>query len=164
MNWKTILQPVEPEARAALPVQVEQTIELACSAEVLFDVFEDPASWPVWLGITVDWHDEPPFAAGCSRTIRSGPLRALERFTVYERNARMAFFFEKSTSGFFEAFAEDWIVTSTGPDTCTLTWRVGIQPRGVWSILGFGFRIAMNRLGRQGFPKLQEYVRRVPLS
>ncbi len=86
---------VEPEQRGALPVQIEQQVELDCTPAVLFDVFEDAAAWKTFMDLDVHWHGEPPYAPGSSRTITAGSLHALERFTVYSRGERMAFCFRR---------------------------------------------------------------------
>ena len=148
--------PISPDQFASLPVQIRQEVELDCTPQALFAIFDDVVAWTRWLGITVDWHDKPPYAAGMSRTITTGPVRALERFTIYENGSRMAFFFERSTLWMVRAFAEDWRVEPIGADRCRLVWRVAIAMRWPFAPFGFLVRLGMIRMGRRGLPVLSE--------
>jgi uncharacterized protein YndB with AHSA1/START domain len=118
------------------PVKFRYEVELPVTPAVLFDVFEDPTSWPRWApGIgSVEWTSAKPYAVGTTRTVRFwGGMEVYEEFLAYERGKHMAFRFNGASQLVFAAFGEQYTVTDLGDGRCRLVWQVSYEPTG-----GFG--------------------------
>lgn len=118
---------------ADLPQFTEVTVDVPCSPDQLFDVFEDAASWPKWTTVIrdVQWQTPPPIQEGSIRTVKMAGMFAEERFTAYERGRRMAFCFTQFDQPTLSAFAEDWIVVPNADGGSHVIWRVGMEPTGI---------------------------------
>ena len=147
------------------PVRFVRRTRVAVSAERLFEVFEDPASWPKWaLGIgEVEWTSPQPYGPGTTRTVRFwGGMAVYEDFFVFDAPREMAFQFYGISQPIWSAFGERYRVTPVGPDACELEWTVAFEPIGVLKWLG--------PLARAGFALnfhvymalLRRYCRRLP--
>ncbi len=110
------------------------TVELDCTPERLFDIFEDADSWPIWVNSIqrVEWTSPKPYDIGTTRTVyMSGNLEAYEEFIAWERGKRMAFKFVGASKDNIEVFGEDYIVEDLGNGRCRLTWIVVMEPKGL---------------------------------
>ncbi len=108
-------------------------VELGCTPDQLFDVFEDPESWPVWAkGIgKVIWTSGMPYGVGTTRTVVFwGGTRVYETFTAWERGREMAFQFVGHTEEIWTRFGEHYLVTPVGEGRCRLRWTVAYEPAG----------------------------------
>lgn len=115
-------------------LRFETTVELNCTPERLFDIFEDAESWPIWVGsIThVEWTSPKPYDIGTTRTVTmQGGLEGYEEFIAWERGSRMAFKFVGANKDNIEVFGEDYIVKDLGNGRCELTWVVVMEPKGL---------------------------------
>ena len=109
--------------------------DLPCTPAQLFEVFDDPKSWPKWApGIgKVIWTSPQPYEAGTTRTVVFwGGVEVYEEFSVFDAPREMSFFFLGTSEEIWESFGEHYEVVET-PDGCRLTWTVGYTPTG-----GFG--------------------------
>jgi hypothetical protein len=124
----------------------ELQVELACPPERLFEIFEDPESWPRWApGIGhVEWKSPKPYGPGTTRTVqlRGGP-EILEYFFAFERGRSMAFRVVHASLPVWDAFAESYEVVPTGKGSCRLTWTVAYEPRDQFAKLHPYVRPAM---------------------
>lgn len=120
------------------PYRFVSTVDLAITPEQLFEVLEDPESWPQWASVItkVTWTSEPPRGVGTTRTVqmRSG-ITGDEEFLVWEPYTRMAFRFNESSTDTIAAFAEDYRVVPT-EQGCHLTWTMALKPRNLIGRLG----------------------------
>ena len=110
--------------------------ELPVSPAVLFDIFEDPASWPKWApGIgKVVWTSPKPYDVGTTRTVIFwGGMEVYEDFVKWERGKEMAFLFSGTTQEVFGRFGEHYRVEDLGGDRCRLTWTVCYEPVGTFA-------------------------------
>ena len=83
--------------------------ELPVTPDVLFDIFEDPASWPRWgTGIgKVEWTSPKPYRVGTTRTVTFwGGMEVYEEFLAWERGREMAFVFYGHTQEVWKNFGE----------------------------------------------------------
>ncbi len=104
----------------------------------LFEVFEDPASWPVWgTGIArVDWTSPQPYGVGTTRTVTfRGGMEVYEVFGAWEPGRRMAFHFTGATQRVWHAFGEHYLVEDLGDGRCRLTWTVAYEPQYVFKAI-----------------------------
>lgn len=121
-------------------------VELACTPERLFEVFEDPDSWPLWApGIGhVEWTSPKPYGPGTTRKVklRGGP-EILEHFLSWERGRTMAFRVVHATEPVWQAFGEKYDVVPVPGGRCQLTWTVAYEPRDQFAKLHPWIRPAM---------------------
>jgi len=131
----------------------------------LFEVFEDPESWPVWgTGIIdVDWTSPKPYAAGTTRTVTfKGGMEIYEVFGEWEPGRRMAFHINGATQKVWHAFGERYVVEDLNDGTCKLTWTVAYAPRYVFKAIHPVVRPMMKWwLGRLA-NNLVDYCKKLP--
>jgi ribosome-associated toxin RatA of RatAB toxin-antitoxin module len=128
--------PLTVADHAAMPERFVHEVELPCSAEALFDVLEDPDSWPRWApGIGhVAWTSPRPFGVGTTRTVTFwGGTQVFETFTEWSRGEVMSFTFTGVTQEIWRSFGERYEVTPLDAGRCRLRWTVSYHPIG-----GFG--------------------------
>ncbi|TNE84861.1 MAG: SRPBCC family protein [Deltaproteobacteria bacterium] len=127
--------PLTSEQIRAQPVCFVYEKELPCTPEQLFEVFEDPTSWPKWApGIgKVIWTSPKPYGVGTTRTVVFwGGTEVYEEFVAWDAPREMAFTFNGTSEEIWNSFGEHYRVEET-PGGCKLTWTVGYDPTG-----GFG--------------------------
>lgn len=142
--------------RFSFPVDVE----LDCTPEQLFDVFEDAHAWTVWAAALekVEWTSPKPFGRGTTRTVSlPGGRIGEEVFFEWERPNRMAFYFAKGNMP-LEAFAEDYIVTDLGDGRCNLRWTMALVPTGAGKVLMPLFKPVMHWYLRGMMKSLKKYI------
>ncbi|MCP4806314.1 MAG: SRPBCC family protein [Proteobacteria bacterium] len=154
--------PMGVDDYARMPQRFEFEVEIACTPDELFDVFEDPASWPVWAspGIArVEWTSPKPYGLGTTRTVyMTGGLAVDEEFTVWERGKKMAFTFLSTSEDVWEQFGELYEVQDLGEAGCRLNWTVAYDPRGTFGSIHFLVKPFMGlTLGRY-MKSLKKYV------
>jgi hypothetical protein len=143
----------------AEPYAYRTEVVLPCSPEALFDVFEDPKSWPVWaVGIkNVEWTSPKPYGVGTTRTVTfADGTEVYERFVGWERGREMAFVLEGLTNPIFESFGERYTVRDVGGGRCHLVWTVVYAPGGgfarahpwVKPAMRLAFKLYLHRLRR----------------
>jgi hypothetical protein len=122
-------------------------VELDCSPTRLFEIFEDPASWPVWAspGITrVEWTSPRPYGVGTTRTVFfMGGMEVYEDFIAWDPGKEMAFIFVGTSQEVWWTFGEHYRVEDLGNDRCKLTWTVAFEPRGAFAKIAPLIRPAM---------------------
>ncbi|MEZ4287469.1 MAG: SRPBCC family protein [Polyangiales bacterium] len=114
------------------PFSYSAEIEIPCSADHLFDVFEDAHAWTVWADAIkkVQWTSDKPFGVGTTRTVwLHGGRVGYEEFIEWKRGERMAFVFTKGNLP-VSFFAEDYAVKSLGSDRCRVRWTMALGPTG----------------------------------
>jgi len=141
-----------------LPQFTEVTVQVSCTPDQLFDVFEDADSWPKWTTVIrdVQWTTPPPIGEGSVRTVRMAGMFAEELFTAWDRGRRMAFCFTQFDQPTLSAFAEEWLVVPTPDGGSHVTWRVGMEPSGIGRyttalskpFMGLGLKLMLLRLRR----------------
>ncbi len=126
--------PSDASIYSSAPMVLSFRQELPISPEQLFEVFEDPASWPKWAhGIgKVVWTSEKPYGVGTTRTVYFwGGMEVYEVFIAWEQDKEMAFVFYGTTQDVFERFGEHYRVEPMEKG-CRLTWTVAIEPSRSW--------------------------------
>jgi hypothetical protein len=124
-------RPVDIDELRNAPARWTVSVDLECTPDALFDVLEDADAWPRWLGLVgaVQWHGEPPFGVGTTRTIdMRGPGFAEEYFFAWERPRRLAFYFTRGSVP-VNAFSELYDVTDLGDGRCRLEWTMAVHPK-----------------------------------
>ena len=123
----------------------------------LFQVFEDPSSWPRWApGIgEVEWTSPKPYAPGTTRTVRFwGGMAVYEDFFVFDAPHEMAFRFYGTSEKVWDAFGELYQVRDLGDGRSELTWTVAYEAEswiGSWPVrkaMGVNYRLYMFLLKR----------------
>ena len=144
----------------------QSTVELNCTPDRLFEIFEDGDSWPIWVGSIqrVEWTSPQPVDVGTTRTVfMQGDLEGYEEFIAWERGKRMAFRFTHSNKDAMDAFGEDYIVEDLGDGRCKLTWTVVMEPRGISKFFIAIGKPLMARMFRNIMAKdLPKYIRANP--
>ena len=132
-------------------------VNIPCSSQDLFSIFEDAETWPKWVaGISkVEWTSEKPFGKGTTRTVFFwGGMEVYEVFGQWESATSMAFTFTGITQPVWACFGELYEIKEQGTNACQLTWTVAYTPRDVFAkihflvrpIMSLAFRLYMNRL------------------
>ncbi|WP_422747733.1 SRPBCC family protein [Mycobacterium sp. WMMD1722] len=150
------------------PYRFVSTVDLAITAEQLFEVLGDATSWPQWAtAITkVTWTSPEPRGVGTTRTVHMrGGIVGNEEFLAWEPFSHMAFRFNEASTGSIAAFAEDYRVVET-PGGCHLTWVMAMKPSGFAARLGMTVgRPVMGRQFQQFLHNLRRYTdERYPVS
>ena len=152
-------RPAGVEEFASAPYRYRTEVELPCSPDALFDVFEDPVSWTVWaVGIkSVEWTSPKPYRVGTTRSVTfADGTEVYERFVAWERGREMAFVLDGHTSELWHSFGERYAVRDLGNGRCHLEWTVAYDPRGgfarahpwVKPAMQLGFKLYLFRLRR----------------
>lgn len=119
------------------PVRHVFVRELEVSSEKLWQILEDPKSWPVWAspGIAeVEWTTPTPHAVGTERTVFFiGGMEVYERFIAWEPRRTMAFCLRGATQRVWWRFGEHYSIRDLGSYRCELTWTVAYEPRFVFA-------------------------------
>ena len=141
------------------PYRYVTNVDLPCTPDALFDVFEDPASWPYWaVGIKkVEWTSPKPFRAGTTRTVTfADGTEVYERFIEWERGRGLAFVLDGHSSEIWHSFGERYRVRDLGSGRCHFEWTVCYEPRGAFAkahpwvkpAMALAFKIYLFRLKR----------------
>jgi len=121
-------------------VRMMFSVDIPVGPDRLFDVFEDPESWPRWAqGIgRVIWTSDTPFSVGTTRTVVFwGGMEVYEDFIAWDRGKEMAFVFYGTTQLVWDRFGEHYQVEDNGDGSCRLTWRVAYDPAGIFARIHF---------------------------
>ena len=145
-------------------VRLEFSVVLPITPAELFEVFEDPKSWPIWApGIgEVVWTSDKPFGVGTTRTVIFwGGMEVYEDFVAWEPEREMAFVFYGTTQEVWSRFGEHYMVEDLGEQSCRLTWRIAYDPNGVFASIHFlvGWLMRLNL--RSYMWRLKRYCRRL---
>lgn len=127
--------PTDVDFFSTAEVRNVYSVELPVSPERLFQVFEDPESWPKWApGIgKVVWTSPKPYGIGTTRTVIFwGGMEVYELFVKWEPGREMAFAFVGTTQQVWTRFGEHYRVEDLGGGRCRLTWTVCYEPTGVF--------------------------------
>lgn len=146
------------------PVQFQVVQEVPLSPDRLFDVFEDPASWPQWvLGITgVEWTSPMPYRVGTTRTVFfNGGMKVYEEFIAWERGHTMAFMFYGTTQLIWKQFGEHYTVKDLGDNRCELTWTVAYEPAGTFAKLHGLIKTPMKYVLKSYMRSLAKYCKKL---
>lgn len=138
--------------------------ELPVTPARLFEVFEDPESWPAWApGLKkVTWTSDKPFGVGTTRTVE-----LVNNFEVYEtfiawQEDRMSFVLTGHNQKVWWAMGEDYRLTDLGDGRTRLAWTIAYDPRGVFRaihpFIKFGMGWTLGRIVRG----LEKYVAALP--
>ena len=124
---------IELDFFASAPIRIVSEVDLPCTPETLFTVFEDADAWSEWVGVIerVEWTSPMPFRVGTTRSVEMpGGMIAYEEFLAWDAPRHMAFRFNQFSQKFLRAFGEDYKVTDLGNNRCRLAWTVAIDPNG----------------------------------
>jgi hypothetical protein len=106
-----------------------------------FEMWEElvgdrPLHW--CRGLAINWTSPRPFSLGSTREAKAlgGMLRVHERFFVWEEGRRYAFYVTGANAPLFKSFAEDYIVQPDGPNRCTFTWKIALEPTALGKLAG----------------------------
>ena len=153
-------RPVDATFFETAPERFRYEVELACTPARLFEILEDPASWPRWApGIArVEWTSPRPYGVGTTRTVslRGGP-QIVEEFTVWEPGRALAFHVREATEAVWWSFAERYEIVASGAG-CKLTWTIAYAPRDVFAKLHPWIRPAMRATLKVFTLLLRRYV------
>lgn len=142
-------------------IRIVSDIELPCSPERLFEIFEDADAWSEWVDVImrVEWTSPKPFAVGTTRSVEMlGGMVAYEEFLAWDAPSHMAFRFTQFSQKFLRAFGENYEVTDLGSGHCRLVWTVGIEPAGAAALVLPVFKPLLVRSLRNIMNELRKYV------
>lgn len=143
------------------PIRIVSEVELPCSPERLFALFEDADAWAVWVDVIqkVQWTSPRPFAVGTTRSVEMpGGMVAYEEFLAWDAPHHMAFRFNQFTQKFLKAFGENYQVTNLGNGHCRLVWTVGMEPAGPVALIRPLLKPILSRNLRKIMSELKRYV------
>ncbi len=153
--------PTDATYFTSAPERHELAVELACSPARLFEILEDPDSWPHWApGIArVEWTS--PLGVGATRTVSfRGAGQIEEKFDVWEPGRLLAFHVERGSDPIFWSFAERYAIEARPGGRCQLTWTVAYTPRDRFARLHPWVRPAMRVTLKAFTLLLRRYVAR----
>jgi uncharacterized protein YndB with AHSA1/START domain len=130
--------------------------------ERVFEVFEDPGSWPVWADAIkkVTWTSPKPFTVGTTRDVDiMGVLIAHERFFIWEPPHRMAFYFEATNKPAVTSLGEFYELQPVDGGRTRLIWRVVYESRSFMRYLSPLLRPAVRLFNARIVRGLERYVR-----
>lgn len=133
-------QPTDASFFTSAEVRNVYTVTLPISPARLFEVFEDPTSWPRWApGIgKVIWTSPKPYGVGTTRTVVFwGGMEVYEIFVKWQPEREMAFILEATTQLVWHRFGEHYTVEDLGDGRCQLTWTVCYEPASVFKRIHF---------------------------
>ncbi len=140
-------------------------VDLPCTPERLFEIFDDEASWPQWAtpGINkVEWTSPRPYGVGTTRTVTlTGGLEVYEEFTHWEPGRELSFFFLGSSEPIWKRFGEHYLVEATDQG-CRLQWTVAYEPMGTFGWFHPWCRPVMRLALGSYMKKLTKYVEKNP--
>ena len=128
-------QPTDVDFFTSAEVRNVYTVTLPISPARLFEVFEDPTSWPRWApGIgKVIWTSPKPYGIGTTRTVVFwGGMEVYEVFVKWQPGREMAFVLVGTTQQVWHRFGEHYQVEDLGGGRCQLTWTVCYDPAGTF--------------------------------
>jgi hypothetical protein len=140
-------------------------VELNCSPQQLFEIFEDAHAWTIWAGPIqkVEWTSPKPFGIGTTRTVfMQGGLEGYEEFTAWDRGKHMAFKFVGSNKDNMHAFGEDYKVEDLGNNRCALIWIMALEPKGFSRVMLGLIKPIMAKLVQRMANQLAKYVNNNP--
>lgn len=144
------------------PVRFDNAVDIPVSASVLWKILEDDHSWTVWAGVIdhVVWTSPRPFGLGTTRTVvmAKGAMIGWEQFITWDPGKRMGFCFTEATMDGIARFAEDWHVTATGDNRCTVRWVMCMDPKGINKYILKIFSPVMRWNFRRYLEKLSRYA------
>ena len=138
---------------------------LETTPEKVFEVFEDPESWPVWAGAIrkVTWTSPKPFAVGTTRDVNiMGGLLVHERFFVWEPPRRMAFYFVGTNKPAVASLAEYYELQPLDGGRTRFIWRVGYESRSAMRYVSPLLRPVVRLFMGHIVKGLERYVRDLP--
>ncbi|MEM7433854.1 MAG: SRPBCC family protein [Myxococcota bacterium] len=133
--------------------------------ERVFEVFEDPDSWPVWAGaITkVTWTSPKPFEVGTTRDVDIvGGLTVHERFFIWEPNRKMAFYFEGTNKPAVVSLGEYYELEPLPNGRSRFVWRFAFEPRPFMRLFSPLMRPLVRLVTSRIVKGLEKYVRELP--
>jgi hypothetical protein len=153
-------RPVEPDYLDTAPVREKLRQSIPASAAATFRSLEDGEAWPVWFETIskVTWTSERPFGVGTTRDIQVGAGRISETFWAWEDGKRMSFYFSSGEVPFFASFCEDYILVSTGDDSCELVWRYAFECRGIFRLVQPLVALVFKRSGKKALNELALFM------
>lgn len=134
---------------------------LRATPEQVFEVFEDPDSWPVWAGAIkkVTWTSPKPFGVGTTRDVDiTGGLTVHERFFAWDAPYRMGFYFVGTNKPAVNALAEYYELEPMGDGRTRFVWRFGYESRGVMRYVSPLLRPAVRLMGSRIVRGLERYL------
>ncbi|MEH6549198.1 MAG: SRPBCC family protein [Pseudomonadales bacterium] len=140
-------------------------VDLECTPERLFEIFEDAHAWTVWAPAIkkVEWTSPQPFGLGTTRTVfMAGKMEGYEEFIAWERGKHMAFKFVGCNKKSIEAFGEDYQVTDLGNGRCHMRWIMAMEPAGFSKIMLAIIKPFMAKSVQSMANNLADYVKQNP--
>lgn len=128
------LQPVDESFFENAPVRLSRTFSInRPAADVWADLTSDnPLHWCRILD-GCKWTSERPFGVGTTRQVNA--LKGLnifkEEFFRWEDGRQMSFYVQEASGPLAKRFAEDYLVESTGDNSCTFTWIIAYEPSAI---------------------------------
>ncbi len=140
---------------------------LHATPERIFEVLEDPESWPVWAGAIkkVPWTSPKPFGIGTTRDVDiMGGLTVHEHFFAWDAPTRMGFYFVGTNKPAVNALAEYYELEPLGDGRTRFVWRFGYESRGFMRYVSPLLRPAVRLMGARIVRGLERYVLALPAA
>jgi hypothetical protein len=120
--------PIDVGFFESAPDIYEDQWDINVSAEQFWpDLVDNPLRW--CRGLKIRWTSPRPFGVGTTRHVGVlGLIQADEHFFLWDEGVRFAFHFTRCNLPLFRRLGEYYEVTPTGPNTCTFTWKIAVEP------------------------------------
>lgn len=156
------MAPTDSSFYEQAPVRFDNAVEVPVPAAVAWKILEDDHSWTVWAGVIdhVEWTSPKPFGLGTTRTVTmaKGAMVGWEQFIAWDPGKRMGFCFTEATMDGIARFAEDWHVTPTGANSCSVRWIMCMDPKGINKYILKLFAPIMRWNFKRYLKKLSQYA------
>lgn len=113
------------------PVRASRSRRIGQPPAVVWAAIADHAGWPQWFPRLVGVEAGPiADAVGGTRRVDVGAAQVEEEFLAWEPERRFAFTVTSSTRSGLVSMNEDIRLTPDGDGACTVTYTMGLEPRG----------------------------------
>jgi hypothetical protein len=124
------VEPADEAFLSSAPTRYSETFHIARAAQQVWEELtsDKPLDWCRLLSIK--WTSPRPFGVGTTRQakVAGGAITVQEEFFIWEDGRRKAFFVTSANLPLFKRLAEDYVVESTGTQSCTFTWTLAAEP------------------------------------
>jgi uncharacterized protein YndB with AHSA1/START domain len=104
------------------------SVDLAVPPEQLWQVLEDPETWPTWSPVSqMTWTSAPPLRLGSTRAIKMRNGAAIEEVIAWKPHSHLAFRMNKCSNPAEGASVEEHVIERTAQG-CRLTWTLAHDP------------------------------------
>lgn len=155
-------QPVSMGELESVSSPIVNKIIVDATPERIFEVFEDAASWPEWVGSInkVEWTSSRPFRRGTTRIVTLQGVKADETFITWDHGRRMTFYFTATSIPFAKRFCEDYKLEAIGNGHSEIRHTVIFEPNFLTALISPLLKSSMKKMFKKALQDLSVYAPR----